>query len=158
MALKHSTQSQDLSGTSALSGTLGHKHFVSVPMRLARAVLWLCSLLFALFGAASVLAPRFIAATAGIELPTATARIDFAATYGGFELGVAAFLAFCAQSHERVRLGLLATAFCLAGFALTRGIGIVLAKGEVRPILYPVLALELSGVALCLWAARRAVA
>jgi hypothetical protein len=126
-------------------------------MRVARAVLWLYSLLFALFGAASVLAPLFIAATADIVLPTATARIDFAATYGGFEFGVAAFLAFCAQRHERVRLGLLATAFCLAGFALTRGIGIVLVKGEVRPILYLLLAIELSGVALSLWAARRAM-
>src|SRR3990172_7863638 len=139
MAFKSSTQLQD--------GPLLGKHSISVSMRLARAVLWLCSLLFALFGAASVLAPRFIAAAADIELPTTTARIDFAATYGGLELGVAAFLAFCAQNHERVRLGLLATAFCITGFALTRGIGIILAKGEVRPILYPVLALELSGVA-----------
>jgi len=126
-------------------------------MRLARSALWLFSLLFAFFGAASVLAPHFIAATADIELPTATARIDFAATYGGFELGLATFLAFCAQRPERLGLGLSATAFCLTGFALTRSLGIVLAKGEVRPILYAVLLLELSGIAFSLWAAQRVV-
>jgi hypothetical protein len=126
-------------------------------MRLAQAILWLNSILFAFFGAASVLAPNFIAALADINLPTKTARIDFAATYGGFELGMATFLAFCTQRHDRVRLGLLATAFCITGFALARGIGIILAKGEVRLILYLVLALELSGLTLFFWAARRAM-
>jgi len=126
-------------------------------MRFSQAVLWLCSILFAFFGTISVLWPKEIAAAADIELPTATARIDFAATYGGLELGIAAFLVFCAQRNERVRLGLLATAFCIAGFALTHAIGIVLAKGDVRPILYLVLVFEMSGVALSLWAAQRTV-
>ena len=124
-------------------------------MRVAQAILWLNSLLFAFFGATSMLAPNFIAALADINLPTATARIDFAATYGGFELGMAAFLAFCTLNHDRVRLGLLATAFCITGFALTRSIGIILANGEVRLILYLVLAFELSGLTLSFWAARR---
>jgi len=126
-------------------------------LRFARIVLWFYSLLLVLFGAIAVLEPVPTAATVDILLPTATARIDFAATYGGSVFGIAAFLAFCALRQERISWGLLTNAFFLAGYAITRGVGMVLAQGEVRPTLYILLAIELSGAVISFWVASRVV-
>ncbi len=124
-------------------------------LRLARIVLWLYSVLLVVFGVPAILAPAPLATTVDILLPTATARIDFAATYGGSVFGIAAFLAFCAVHHERLRLGLLANAFFLAGYAITRGLGVILAQGDVRPVLYILLAIEASGAVISFWVAQK---
>lgn len=126
-------------------------------LRLARIALWLYAVLFVVFGVPAILVPVPLAATVDTLLTTATARIDFAATYGGSVFGIAAFLAFCAGHQQRLRLGLLANAFFLAGYAIIRGVGIVLALGEVRPILYFILAIELSGAVISFWVASRIV-
>ena len=126
-------------------------------LRVARIVLWFYAVLFVVFGVPAILVPVPLAATVNTLLPTATARIDFAATYGGSVFGIAAFLAFCAVHHDRLRLGLLANAFFLAGYAIIRGVGIVLALGEVRPTLYLMLAIELSGAVISFWVASRVV-
>ena len=123
-------------------------------LRLARIVLWLYAVLLVVFGLPAILAPTPLAATVDTLLPTATARIDFAATYGGSVFGMAAFLAFCAVHHERLRLGLLANAFFLAGYAITRGLGVILAQGDVRPVLYILLAIEASGAVISFWVAK----
>ena len=123
-------------------------------LRFARIVLWFYALLFVVFGLPAILAPTPLAATVDTLLPTATARIDFAATYGGSVFGIAAFLAFCAVHHERLRLGLLANAFFLAGSAITRGLGVILAQGDVRPVLYILLAIEASGAVISFWVAK----
>ena len=125
-------------------------------MQLARGILWLSAILFAAFGLAYTLAPDFMAAAAEIRLSTSTARVDFAAGYGGLQLGVGAFLAVCARRERWVHIGLLASGLALSGFGLTRAVGIALAAGPVRPVLYGALALELSGIALSFWGARRA--
>ena len=124
-------------------------------LRLARIVLWLYAVLLVVFGIPAILVPIPLAATVDTLLPTTTARIDFAATYGGSVFGIAAFLAFCAVHHERLRLGLLANAFFLAGYATTRGLGIILAQGDVRPILYILLAIEASGALISFWVAQK---
>ena len=126
-------------------------------LRFARIVLWFYSLLFLLFAAPAVVVPVPLAATVDTVLPTATSRIDFAATYGGSVFGIAAFLAFCALHQERVRWGLLANAFFLAGYATTRSVGIVLAQGHVKPVLYIILAIESSGAVISFLVARKAM-
>lgn len=124
-------------------------------MLLPRLVLWLDVLAFAGFGLAFVLYPRTLATLVDLQLTTPTARVDFVSTYGGFELGFALFLALCTRRDDRVSLGLLAAALCLGGFAAVRLIGLVALDG-LRPIVHLLLALELVGVTISLWAARRA--
>lgn len=126
-------------------------------MRVARAVLWLSVLAFGGFGLAFSVAPSFMAGLVDVRLPTPTARIDVVATYGGLELGVAAFLLLCLRRDDWVRPGLLASGLCLSGLALARAAGIALARGEVDAILYALLALEIPGIAACFWAARQDV-
>jgi hypothetical protein len=123
-------------------------------MAVARAVLWLCLLTFAASGFAFSIFPRPMAALAEIDLPTDTARVDFVATYGGFELGFAAFLWVCVRRDDRVRIGLLASGFALGGFAAARLAGL-LASGPVRPLQYVILAAEAVGIVLAFWSARR---
>lgn len=125
-------------------------------MLIPRMVLWLSASVFALFGCLFTARPQAMARVVEIELPTATAMVDFAATYGGFELGFAVFLAICTREDEWVRPGLLASACALGGFAVVRAAGILAPGGAVNALMYPVLALEIGGAALSVWAFRRA--
>ncbi len=118
-------------------------------------LLWLLSVGFAGFGVAYAGRPSDMAALTGIVLPDGSATIDFAATYGGFQLGLAAFLALCASRGSWTRAGLTAGGLALAGIAIVRMAGIILAGGDVEPMLYFGLALELPGAVLVLFAARR---
>ena len=123
-------------------------------MAIARLVLWLCALTFAGFGVAFALFPRAMAAVVEIELPTDTARVDFIATYAGFQLGLAVFLYLCARHDASVRPGLIASGCALAGFALARLTAILL-SGPVAGLMYIVLTAEVTGSVLSFWAARR---
>jgi Domain of unknown function (DUF4345) len=125
-------------------------------MDLARAILWFLALGFAGFGAAYACWPAVMASLTDIALPSATARVDFMATYGGFQLGFAAFLGWCAAGGRLIRVGLLAAGWALLGFASVRSLGILLNSGAISPGLYGALALEVAGTALAFWGARRA--
>lgn len=103
------------------------------------------------FGCAFTFWPEAMAQVVEIGLPTATARVDLAATYGGFELGFAMFLLLCLRRRAWVEPGLYAGALALAGFAIVR-LGTLLLTGlPVRPAIYLALALEIAGVILNLW-------
>jgi hypothetical protein len=123
-----------------------------------RVLLWLAAVGFLGFGLAFTLWPLPMARLVEIPLPTPTARIDFAATYGGFELGVGAFLVYCALRPARHRAGLLAAGCALAGFATVRALGLLAVPAAPRPVIYYALALEAASAALAFWAARRAPA
>lgn len=110
---------------------------------------------FAGFGAAYALLPTDMAALTGIILPDGSATIDFAATYGGLQLGLAAFLAICLSREELIRPGLMAGGWTLAGIAAVRLTGITMDGGDVIPMLYFGLTLELAGAVLLLLASRR---
>jgi hypothetical protein len=125
-------------------------------MDIARAILWFLALGFAGFGAAYACWPVAMASLTDISLPSATARVDFMATYGGFQLGFAAFLIWCAVRGHPARVGLLAAGWALLGFAGLRLIGVLLNIGAVGLSLYAALAMELTGTALAFWGARRA--
>lgn len=97
-----------------------------------------------------------MAALTDIALPTRTARIDFAATYGGIQLGFAVFLGLCAHSGEvsRMRSGLLASGCALLGLATVRVVRL-LSNAGVGAVIYLGLTIELIGAALAFWAAHR---
>ena len=122
-------------------------------MSLARATLWLLALGFGAFGAAYAAWPTTMAALTGVVLPSPTARIDFAATYGGLQLGFAAFLWLCARGGDptSVRLGLLASSCALSGLAIVRLTSLLLHPGA-RAAIYAGLAIEVAGATLALWA------
>jgi hypothetical protein len=93
-----------------------------------------------------------MAAFTELALPTSTARADFAATYGGFQLGFGGFLLICSRSPAWVEPGLWAGAAALAGFAGVRTLAIVLEGGRVRPPIWLGLGIELAGLGLNVWA------
>ncbi len=124
-------------------------------MSAPRIVLGLSAVGFLGFGAAFAIRPEAMAALIEIGLPTATARADFAATYGGFELGFGAFLLLCARRPGWLEIGLYAAMLALAGFAAIRLSNLVAIEEPVRPVIYFGLALEIGGVLLNGWALQR---
>lgn len=123
-------------------------------MKTSRGVLWISVIAFAGFGVAFLLFPERMAALVDVELRSDTARADFMATYGGLELGVAAFLLYCTRSDDRLRLGLTAAGMAVSGFAAGRLAGLV-GSDEIRPVMLAFLCLELLGAVISFWAARR---
>jgi hypothetical protein len=94
-----------------------------------------------------------------IALPTASARADFRAIYGGAELGMALFFALAARRPAWVRPGLAALALIVGGFGAVRLGSLALdaapAPGTAAPLLWAVGAIELTGALLCAWALTR---
>jgi len=123
-------------------------------MILPRSILGLTGAGFIGFGLAFTLRPEAMARVVEIGLPTATAKIDFAATYGGFELGFGTFLLLCLRRPAWLQPGLWAGALALAGFAAVRLVSLVVLGFPVRPAISVALALEVSGVVLNLWGLR----
>ncbi|HJS46899.1 MAG TPA: DUF4345 family protein [Gemmatimonadales bacterium] len=123
-------------------------------MKPARVVLWIAGLMFVGFGVAFSLWPLPAARVVEIPLPTPTARIDFAATYGGFSLGFGAFLILCAGRAAWLEPGLVAAGAALGGLALIRIQGILAAAGPPLPVILIGLGAELAGVAVCVLVLR----
>jgi hypothetical protein len=122
---------------------------------LSTAILFLTGVGFFGFGAAAALSPVRTAAWTQLRLPTASARADFAATYGGFQIGFGAFLVACTQTQGWIEPGLWAAVAALAGFAVVRVLGILRAGGRVHWGIWFALALEVTGTGLNLWASQR---
>jgi hypothetical protein len=122
-------------------------------MYLARLILALNSLGFAAFGLAFLIWPAALAARIGLVAGTPAALIDIRATYGGFELGIAALLGFCAVSIGGTAFGLLAAACAFGGFAGGRLIGI-LATGGADWLTWSFLALEVASLLINVAALR----
>jgi Domain of unknown function (DUF4345) len=106
------------------------------------------------FGLAFSLWPQSMAQLIDIQLATATARTDFAATYGGFELGFGIFLLSGLRRPIWLEPGLWAGAVSLAGFAVVRLMTLVISGGPVRPAIYFALGLEVAGAVLNFWGFR----
>jgi hypothetical protein len=115
-------------------------------MSIGRIVLWLSVVGWA-FGAAFLAWPVALVAPVGIELPSATARTDVRAVYGGLQLGLAAFLTYCAASPARTVVGLAATTACIAGLAAGRLFGL-LVDGEWARITLVYLTIEATSAAV----------
>ncbi len=121
----------------------------------ARIILSLVGLAFVGFGLAFTLWPLPMAHLVEIVLPTPTARIDFVATYGGFEIGFGVFLLVCARRSEWLAPGLWASAAALAGFAALRLHGLVFAAGPAARPVFVGLALEIAGFTASVLALRQ---
>ena len=122
----------------------------------SRVVLWLTAVAFIGFGLAFALWPEPMARITEIALPTPTARIDYVATYGGFQTAFGVFLVACARRSAWLEPGLWAAAASLAGFGLFRLLGVAMSNGPVGTPIYVGLGLELGGAALNLLALRAA--
>lgn len=123
-------------------------------MKLARAGLVLAALVFFTFGIGFLLVPVQWAEAVDIALPTALARTDFRATYGGFEIGVGLFLALCAARAEWVRPGLVAMMLAAGGFGAGRLAGIVVER-TAGPLMLGFVLLEWAIVGVTLYVLRR---
>lgn len=110
-------------------------------MTIAKYGLALAALVFVGIGLGFLLVPVQWAALVDISLPTAMARTDFRATYGGFDLAVGVFLGFCALRADWVRPGLWALALAAAGFGAGRLVGI-LVEGTATPLMLTFLVIE----------------
>jgi hypothetical protein len=110
---------------------------------------------FIAFGAACAMLPKRMARFTEVELPTPSARTDFAATYGGFQLGFGCFLLTCSRSPAWTEPGLVAAIAALAGFAAIRALGIVAGRVRVSTTIWIALGIELIGFCLNVWALRQ---
>jgi hypothetical protein len=110
-------------------------------MTLARGALLLGAVVFAGIGLGFLIVPVQWAALVEISLPTATARTDLRATYGGFDLAVGVFLWLCALRTEWIRPGLVALGLAAAGFGGGRLLGVVV-EGTASPLMLAFAAIE----------------
>jgi hypothetical protein len=118
-------------------------------------VLWLSALVFATFGVLFLADPSGWASTVDVAAASATARAEIRAMYGGLELGMALFLAWCALDPARVRIGLTACVCFFAGLALARGASALL-DGGARPIVFTLVAIEAIAAVVAFVALRMA--
>ena len=123
-------------------------------MKLARFLLFASALIFIIVGAGFLVIPRPYADVLEISLPTAMARTDVRATYGGLELGFGIFLILCVVRREWIRPGLWALALATGGFATGRLIGF-LAEGTISNFMLVFLALEVVVTLLAVVLLRR---
>ncbi len=114
---------------------------------LAHLFLMLAALLFAGFGLASLFQPERITGWVGIRPSTTAGRSEIRAVYGGLEVGLAAFLVYCAMDAQRLGLGLLLVVLTYGGAAVGRAIGIVLDR-PVEAVTRKILIAEVAFAAL----------
>ena len=125
-----------------------------IVLHMPSVILLITGLGFIGFGLAFTVLPRRMARFTEVELPSASARTDFAATYGGFQLGFGCFLLTCTRSPAWIEPGLVAAAAALAGFAGIRTLGIVASRMRVSTTIWLALGIELAGFALNVWSLR----
>jgi hypothetical protein len=123
-------------------------------MSFGRTVIVINAIAFGGFGLLFLFAADRFLPFADIPINSGTARADLLAIYAGCELGIAAFLGWTVACKRRTRAGLMASIFIMSGFALARIVGIA-TGGEVKPLIWWLLASEVGGVAVSLLALFR---
>ena len=127
------------------------RSYTMIVLHMPSVILLVTGIGFIGFGVAYALLPGRMARFTEVELPSASARTDFAATYGGFQLGFGCFLLTCTRSPAWIEAGLVAAAAALAGFAGIRAMGIVATRMRVSTTIWLALGIELAGFALNVW-------
>jgi len=92
--------------------------------RIPIVLLWLSAGTFAWIGLYFLILPQQAAAAIDLAMPTATARTDVRATYGGMVLGIAVFFAWAAWKPGMVEAGLWSMLLVYGGLALGRLVAI----------------------------------
>ena len=110
-------------------------------MTLAKGGLLFAAVVFVGVGVGFLVVPVQWASVVEIPLPTAMARTDLRATYGGFDLGVGLFLGLCALRSEWTRPGLVALGLAASGYGGGRLLGIVV-EGTASPLMLVFVGLE----------------
>ena len=118
-------------------------------MKLALIVTAISAVIFIGFGTAFLLIPATMSTWVGFTVNTPTAMADVRATYGGCELGVGLFLAFCLLRRTWIDAALILQVMTLAGYATGRVLGIA-GDGPQQAITYIAFAVEAGGVAIAL--------
>jgi hypothetical protein len=109
----------------------------------SRTVLTLTGLGFISFGLGYAVWSVPMASLTHIALPTPTARIDFAATYGGLQMGFGLFLLMCARRAGWTEPGLWAAVAALSGLVLVRLGSLAAAGGHPTQPIWAGIAIEL---------------
>ncbi|MGB1275351.1 MAG: DUF4345 domain-containing protein [Nannocystaceae bacterium] len=121
---------------------------------LTRFCLWGNAIVFLAVGISFALFPTEMAAIVDIEAPSAAAKTDIRAVYGGLHLGLGIFFSVCTTYPRQAITGLRLGAVLLAAMAITRFAGIVL-DGAQPTLTYQLWAMELLGATGCLLALRQ---
>lgn len=117
---------------------------------MSRAVLVLLALAATGLGLASLLRPVEMAAIVELPLPSAAARTDVRAVYGGVITGIGVFLLMCTLRRGMVRTGLAAAACVFGGAALGRVFGLSI-EGFGQPLMLIIALLETIAAGLAVW-------
>lgn len=123
-------------------------------MKLARLLLFVSAWMFLGLGVAFVVNPQGMAGGIEIVLPTATARTDLMATYGGIELGLGVFLLLCWRRREWLGAGLMLNGLVFAGLGSTRLLGMAQAGFAVHSMMFWFVVIETVVAVLSFWGAR----
>jgi hypothetical protein len=115
-------------------------------MNLTKLSLGITAAVSAGFGIGCLIAPKQMLQKIDVKPTSGTGRTELRAMYGGLQLGLAAFFAYCAANEEMAEAGLLAQTLGLGGLALGRLAGI--AVDRPKAIMYPLFAAEAGTAAL----------
>lgn len=123
---------------------------------MSRAFVVVSALIYLGIGIWCIVDPVGTMADVGLVVEGANGAIEVRAMYGGLELGMAAFLLWCAIAEERVRTGVVAVTLSIGGLGLGRMLTWVALRppDTLHPLLIP---LELSSLViggLLLWHTR----
>lgn len=123
-------------------------------MSLQLVIVRLTAAVFALYGAAFIVAPEVSShAVTGTIPATAPGLIDMRATYGGMSVAVGVLL-FLLASRDTVKQGMLGVILLMLGMAGGRLYGIVV-DGAAGGMMYLYLALEVSVAGIAIWVLAR---
>ncbi|HHH29199.1 MAG TPA: DUF4345 domain-containing protein [Polyangiaceae bacterium] len=100
--------------------------------------------------------PVGMMADVGLTVEGANGTVEIQAMYGGLQLGMALFLAWCAAAEQRVRIGVAAVTLSIGGLGTGRMLSFLaqMPADTLHPMLIPV---ELSALVLgafLLWRTR----
>lgn len=123
-------------------------------MTLAKCGLLFAAVVFIVIGMGFLVVPVEWASLVEISLPTAMARTDFRATYGGFDLAMGVYLGLCALRTEWIRPGVVALGLAAAGFGGGRLLGI-LVEGTASPLMLSFAVIETASALLAFYVLRR---
>lgn len=118
-------------------------------MSLDLVALWLGTLTFAFFGLWLILKPSALRGV-GVVAENADGRAELRAMYGGFEIGLAAFLALCLLRPDFTEPGLWMQLLALGGLGIGRLVGIAVEKGGVSKLLWFFAFIEIIAMVLTL--------
>jgi hypothetical protein len=124
-------------------------------MSVAVMYLWVAAVVTAGFGVAYLVRSTTMARMVGVQIPSASARADYRAIYGGAQIGIAIFFAASARHAGWMLPGLWAVALFAGGFGVAR-LGSLVVDRAGRDPQWVVGALELLAGVAAAWLAHRA--